>query len=168
MCTTIWELLELHFWRGIRNLQSGDDMYLLACIKQATRRQAASPPSVSPDHDHWCSGRGALLVVPYIQFNLAIMYKLFPNPLNSKSLTLALASKEPLTLRTPLAIAPRASQSHLFTASNPTVQMRLCDICQCLDENRRSIQTLRSLDSILVTRLTDDFFIELIQSFNVV
>jgi len=96
------------------------------------------------------------------------MYRLIPNPLKSKRLTLALASKELLTLRAPLALAPRASQSHLFTASNATVQMRLCDVCQCLDENRGSIQTLRSLDSILVTRFADDFFIELIQSFNVV
>ncbi len=79
-----------------------------------------------------------------------------------------LSSKELFTLRTPLTLASRTSQTHLLTAVDAALQMLFGDVCKRLNENRRPIKTLRSLDRIRVTRFADDFLVQLVQCFDVV
>ena len=72
---------------------------------------------------HWSCG--------CLNYSRIISHKL----LNSKALPFALSSKELLALSTPLALATRTPQSHLLAADQPTIQVRLGNICQSLNED---------------------------------
>lgn len=79
-----------------------------------------------------------------------------------------LTSKELLGRRTPLALAPGASQAVLMRAGKSATKVLLGEISQSLDEDGVAVQTLHALDSVGMARLADDLLVKLVKGLDVI
>lgn len=75
--------------------------------------------------------------------------------------------EELLCLQTPLTRTTLTPQTHLRRTLDPTLQMRLRQVRQRLNENWAPVQTLRSLHTGTVC-FVDDFEIEFVECLNMV